>query len=402
LRILIVNNFAFVTGGADLHCLQLAEGLRARGHEVELLATADPMNRDHHGAFVPAIVTNTSRGQLGAVAALNVALQALWNPSAARATRSVIERFRPDVAHLHKLYVQLSVSPVVTAARHRVPLLQTVHDYEFTAASSTDATGGWIDRVEPKASYRLLNTLLYVLKRTVHRPRVSEWISVSRSTAAIYEANGINTTVLPNFTLSPFAPRRLPAFTERTGLLYVGRLSEEKGILDVLELARQMPRLPIRLAGGGPLQGLVTETAQRHSNLEYLGNLEPKGVAAELLRARIAIMPSLWREPGPLAALEAMAHGVPIIAYANGGLAEYVADAGAGIVIDPSAVRLARAAGELYENEERWLELAQRGPEAVKTTHSFERYLDKLEEIYARLAQVTSATTNDPREGGRR
>jgi glycosyltransferase involved in cell wall biosynthesis len=393
-RILIVNNFARITGGADLHCLQLAGGLRARGHEVAFLATADPLNQEDRGQFVPLIVTNATRDQVSGRAALGVAASAFWNTEAARAARSLIVRFRPHVAHLHKLYVQLSVAPVVVAARSGVPIVQTVHDYEFIAASGTDATGGWTDRVEPRAQHRALNTLLYGVKRLVHRPRVSSWIAVSRSTAQIYAASGIDATVIPNFTMMPPRQTPLARFADRRGVLYVGRLSREKGIADVLHLASQAPDLPIVIAGQGPLQSLVIKAAKLRPNLEFAGSLSPAEVGARLSAARLVVMPSLWKEPGPLAALEAMAHGVPIIAYENGGLAEYVTDAGAGVVISPSAETLARTTTELYRDAARWGQLAQRGPEAVRTTHAVDTYIDRLELIYLRAGRRSRRDRN--------
>ncbi len=383
MRILIVNNFARITGGADLHCLELAEGLRERGHEVAFLATRDPNNQETQGAFVSLSVSNATRSAVTGASAMQVAARSLWNREAAKATDVLVTRFKPDVVHLHKLYVQLSVAPVVIAGRHGIPLVQTVHDYEFTAAATTDATCGWIDRVEPQARYRLLNTLLYATKRLAHRPRVTEWIAVSRSTAAVYEASGITASVLPNFTLAVSDSGKLPDFDRRHGVLYFGRLSEEKGLADVLAMATATPELEFKIAGQGPLQELVESAAASSPNIRYLGSLSPSDVIDQLRAARIVVMPSRWQEPGPLASLEAMAQGVPVVAYANGGLAEYVGDARAGLVIRESASELTRAVTSLYHDRERWQELSDAGPVAVAERHSRGRYLDALERLYA-------------------
>ena len=60
----------------------------------------------------------------------------------------LVREFRPDVVHAHKLYPQLSVAPVVVAARHRVPVVQTLHDFELVSASLLDVRGGRLDRDE--------------------------------------------------------------------------------------------------------------------------------------------------------------------------------------------------------------------------------------------------------------
>jgi glycosyltransferase involved in cell wall biosynthesis len=102
--------------------------------------------------------------------------------------------------------------------------------------------------------------------------------------------------------------------------------------------------------------------------------------------ARLVVIPSLWDEPGPLSALEAMATGTPIVAYAKGGLAEYVSDARAGVVIAPDVQTLVDATTNLYDDRDRWEHFARSGPEAARATHSIDRYLDSLEHVYHRIA----------------
>src|SRR5688572_7155734 len=108
MRVLLVNKYAHVTGGADLNCLGLAEVLRGRGHDVALLSTASPRNAWEDGEFVEAAVTQATRDRLGTAQRVRAARRALWNPGAAAAMRRLIGRFRPQVVHTHKLYPQLS------------------------------------------------------------------------------------------------------------------------------------------------------------------------------------------------------------------------------------------------------------------------------------------------------
>lgn len=380
MKIIIVNNYARVTGGADHHCLELANGLRERDHQVAFISTYDKQNIEHEGTFVPTIVTRETRVSVKGLAATRVARCAIWNPSVVTATKELIASFRPDVVHAHKLYPQLSVAPVVVAATRGVPVIQTVHDYEFISASTIDDTGGWRDRDEEHASYRALNTALFGIKRTLHRPRVKEWISVSRSTAAAYREHGIETNVLPNFTDSQ--PEIPPPFGSREGIVFIGRLAEEKGLRHVLELAKHLPTYPIIIAGDGPLSQEVVLAAQEYPSISYIGKLNSSEVAQRLRLARLVVMPSLWREPGPLAALEAMSAGTPVIAYDTGGLAEYIGDASAGLVVPPSAIDMANAITSIYDDSRRWDDFSSNAREAVRRQHTLSLYLDRLEGIY--------------------
>jgi len=381
-RVILVNKYARVTGGSDVICLGLAKGLRERGHEVALLSTADERNLDHHGIFIPRTVTNDTRGEMAGTKAATIAGKALWNATAAAATRQLIGSLRPDIVHVHKLYPQLSVAPVVVASHLGIPIVQTVHDYEFISASPLDDTGSWRDREEEQLAYRSLNTLLFGVKRLIHSPRIDGWISVSRSTAQAYHERGIATIVLPNFT-DQFAGR-FPSFRDRQGILFMGRLSEEKGIRHVLELPRHLSSIfPIMIAGEGPLQDEVQRAADASPCITYLGKLNREDVARQLASVRMVVMPSLWREPGPLAALEAMAAGTPLIVYDNGGLAEYVADAAAGIIVAPVVTSMANAITSLYDDSQRWEKFSANASDAVERDHTLSVYLDRLEKIYS-------------------
>ncbi len=390
MRIVMLNKFAHVTGGADLNCLALSELLRARGHEVMLLSTASPENAFADGEFINATVTHASREDVGPGRALDVARRALWNPDAASGMRRLIARFRPQVVHAHKLYPQLSVAPVIVAARSRLPLVQTLHDYEFLAASYIDHRGGWLDRDERRPSFRALNAATYAVRRGLHARRVDAWIANSRYVASRYETLGIDSTVLPSF-VEP-ADREPPRYSDRRGAVFVGRLHEEKGVRDVLALAGSLPTIDVSVAGHGPMEAEVAGAARRLSNLHFEGSLDRAGVLRLLSGARVCLMPSRWQEPGGIAALEAMSVGTPVIAYASGGLAEYVGDVGGGRVIDPDPQALARECELLDGDREAWELLSGRGTEGVAERHSPESYVLAVERIYERLIDGAPAS----------
>ena len=383
MRILIVNKYARVTGGADVHCLGLAEALAGRGHQVAFLSTASPRNRFGEGEFVDASVTHASREHLGPRQQLEVARRAVWNPSAAEAMRRLIRRFRPQVVHAHKLYPQLSVAPIQVADRAGVPIVQTLHDYEFISASWLDDRGRWLDHDESRRSARALNDVTFLVRRRLHARAVDAWIANSRFVAARHASRGIDATALPCF-IEP-APGDPRPFSDRRGAVFVGRLDAEKGIRDVLGLAERLPSIEVTIAGHGPLQDEVAKAAGRMSNLVFAGSLERTEVLGLLGRARVCLMPSRWQEPGGIAALEAMSVGTPVVAYASGGLAEYVGDAGGGRVVEPDALALARECQDLDRDRRAWEQLSAAGVAGVAAHNSPEPYAVAVERIYGDL-----------------
>jgi len=387
-RILLVNKFARVTGGADQHCLALAAALRERGHAVAFLSTASPQNIESAGAFVPCSVTHASRERIRPAEKASVGATAMWNRSAARAARELIADFQPDVVHLHKLYPQLSVAPVVVAARARIPIVQTVHDYELIAANPLDERARRIDTSESRLIYRILNSATFLVRRSVHLGHVARIIVPSRFLAGLCAARGVSTTVLPNFT--ELASAATPEPNGRVGIAFVGRLHSAKGVEDVLEVAQRLPSTPVTIAGEGPLETLVRREVMRLPNLTYLGPVDRTGVAEILGASRVALMPSHTPEAGPLVALEAMALGTPVIAYDGGGLAEYVSDASGGSVVPRTVERLVCACTEVHEDRDLWHQLSSSARNYVAQSHSRTAYLGRLEHVYAEAVACAS------------
>ena len=140
--------------------------------------------------------------------------------------------------------------------------------------------------------------------------------------------------VKPNFMPDPGEPDWTVA---REGLLYVGRLSPEKGV-DVLLQAAAQSGAPLRIAGDGP--ELASLRAKAPGNVTFLGAVSRSEVLAEMARARALVVPSLWYEGFPMVVVEAFATGTPVIASELGGLAEIVQDQVNGALFPPGNVNL--------------------------------------------------------------
>jgi len=395
MKVVIVNKFLSNTGGADRHCVGLGRTLARRGHEVAYLAARDDLRAGggnvsgRHVSYVDPTVTHASRDALELSGRIRAATHAFWNGTAASAMERLIKSFRPDVVHLHKLHPQLSPAPGIVAARKGLPVVQTLHDLDLMAASPTDSRGGWWDSDETRISYRLLNAAALPYRRHALMRRVSEFVSISRFVARVYESHGIGSTVIPSFVDIENADEDPLSFDDRSGVLFLGRLRPEKGVADVIHLARALPEVEVTIAGSGVLWPTVHRAAQTLDNLTAPGFVDDEQVLRDMVRqARLVVIPSRCQEGANLVCLEAMARGTPVVAYANGGLAENVVDSGGGRIVPVDPESLVHVVRDAYDDRDRWLEMSERGYQSFQQRHAPDVYATQLEKIYDRAAGV--------------
>jgi glycosyltransferase involved in cell wall biosynthesis len=173
-------------------------------------------------------------------------------------------------------------------------------------------------------------------------------------------------------------PERVGPPDEPPHVLYAGRLSEEKGVLELVEAAHG---LPLVVVGDGPLRGRVPGA---------VGFVPPALVGAYVERAAVVACPSR-REGYGVVARQAMAHGRPVVATAVGGLADAVVDGVTGLLVPPGQVPALRAAlVRLLEDETLRSELG-----AAARRHAEQRF------SLAAAAQATVAAYRDALAGGR-
>ncbi|MEJ2200036.1 MAG: glycosyltransferase, partial [Desulfuromonadaceae bacterium] len=200
----------------------------------------------------------------------------------------------------------------------------------------------------------------------------------SRFVAAGFSARKI--AVKPNFYAEKKGSAHSRDFGNRSGALYVGRLSAEKGIRTLLRAWSELT-VPLWVAGGGPLldevQHCETET------LHCLGQLGADQVATEMSRAVFLVLPSECYENFPLTLAEAFAHGLPVIASRLGAMAEIVEDGVTGLHFEPGdAADLAAKVRWLNDHPEECRQMGCNARREFEAKYTPERNYDMLLKIY--------------------
>ena len=203
------------------------------------------------------------------------------------------------------------------------------------------------------------------MRRGAHVRRVSVFVAVSRFVARVHARHGIVAEVLPNFVPVRDGHGRLQ-FDDRDGVVFWGRLRPEKGVDDVIEMAKLLPGHSVVIAGSGMLEDHVRRETASLPNVHVTGYVSDDQLDEIVRKARVVVVPSRCHDAGPLVPLEALGHGTPVVAYANGGLAEYVVDTGGGRVVPVDPQALAAVAAELHDDRETWESHSSRGHAACR------------------------------------
>lgn len=288
----------------------------------------------------------------------------VYGRTAVRALRDLVVRTRPDVAHLHNVYPLISPAAISAFRSMEVPVVHTVHNRRLGCVEGACMRDGkdceqCVGRVVPWPALahgcyrgsRVLTTPM-ALGQVVHRGTwrgVSRYLvptEYSRHKLAAVGVPDRQITVKPNLVEDPGT-----AMTRRQRtVVFTGRLEAEKGVDRLLAAwprARLAPPWELVVAGDGPLRPAVEAFVERHERVRYAGHLDSAGVGALLARAACAVVPSRVAESGSLAVIEALAHGVPVIASDRGALPEMIEGAGWVFHSDEALVFRLAALGDL-------------------------------------------------------
>jgi alpha-maltose-1-phosphate synthase len=288
-----------------------------------------------------------------------------------------------DVVHAHTWYADMGALWISTL--YRIPLVLTLHSMEPLRPWKADQLGSgylvssWIEKTAVESAHRVI--------AVSHKMR--------EDILAHFDADPSRVVVIHN-GIDPDQFKATPArdALERLGVkppyvLFVGRITDQKGIFHLLEAAPRLPAgVQVVLCASAPdtpeIEQRLRQAVQGRPNILWINEMVPVDVVTQLYsHCAVFACPSVY-EPFGLINLEAMACQAPVVASAVGGILEVVEDGKTGILVPPAQPEaLAAAIRRVLDDPALGRKMGQAGRARVEAKFSWASVAERTEQVYA-------------------
>lgn len=367
MRILHINDLEDLAGGREIYLSHLVQGLRAAGHQVDLVCETSLLK--HSGRF-----------------------------------RALLFEKKPDLIHLHSL----EMPPALRAMTGTLPIVKTIYAYGETCPSGdyflrfgqeacTRAFGSycWLSPYADGCNSQRPWTVFKTFRRTQQALEETRRINLLLAISHYVKDRLIQNKIDPKrIEVLPLAIPETPVESGINGeiyLLFLGRLYPQKGLHWLLQaLAEAGIRIPLFVLGQGSpsyVEGLKKEYGRRLPGLiRWMGWKSPAQTRTYIAGSLGVVVPSVWPEPFSLVGPEAMSQRKPVIAFDSGGIRDWLGDGQTGFLIPP---RDTRTLGEkirwLLDHPQEARTMGENGYRVFRERFSLEVHIRQLTAIYQKL-----------------
>jgi alpha-maltose-1-phosphate synthase len=288
-----------------------------------------------------------------------------------------------DVVHAHTWYADMGALWISTL--YRIPLVVTLHSMEPLRPWKADQLGSgylvssWIEKTSVESAHRVI--------AVSHKMRedILQYFNADPARVVVIH-NGIDPDQFRKTTARDALDRlgvRAPY------VLFVGRITDQKGIFHLLEAARALPAgVQVVLCASAPDTPEIEERLRRavagQPNVTWINEMVPVSVVTQLYsHAAVFCCPSVY-EPFGLINLEAMACEAPVVASAVGGILEVVEDGKTGVLVPPAQpAALAQALNRVLSSPDLGRDMGRAGRRRVEDKFSWASVAERTEQVYA-------------------
>lgn len=353
MHILQINKFYHIVGGVERYFLELSSLLEKKGHQVAYFSMDHPRNLKTKWSKY--FVSNASFDQPAFGKGIKLFLRMLYFREARQKLARLLDEFRPDIAHIHQIYHQISPSVIWELKKRKIPIVHTVGDFHLISPHHNNLFHR--DHLcEVSKSHKYYRAVTHRCIKDSYIASLAEAMEQYFHYYLKIYINNIGLFISPSqfmtgklieYGLPKERIRTLPYFTNHHPLqiskklgdyvLYFGRLSEEKGLKFLVDNVGKLPEIRLIIAGEGPLGSDLKRSVavNKYKNIEikdtFISEIELKKL---IKNCRFVVYPSESYEIFGISILEAYSYRKPVLASRIGALPEIIKDGETGILFE--------------------------------------------------------------------
>ena len=297
--------------------------------ETELL-------RQHGNEVVTYTVRNDEFDNAGIIGKLKATLGMLWSFKNYNAVKSLIEKEKPEIVHIHTFFPLLSPSILYAAKRCGVKVVATLHDTRFVCPCATSLRGttlcnscgdGHYFRMCKYGCFKnsKFQSLIVAFIFKYHRIRksfykqIDKYVCLNDNQIKLLENIGFEKNkIIKKYNFVPDAEANLKAVTveklpKRYAVFY-GRIGEEKGIRILMKVWSKLENIPLVVMGSGPLEEEFKIWADKQDNVYYMGYVQHDKCLSIVKGGEFVVFPSIWYEGCSMVEIETESLGKGLVA----------------------------------------------------------------------------------------
>lgn len=400
LKIIIINTLFSFEGGTEIIAFNTYNKLKKEGCEAYFWATnKEPYIEDNYkysSFFTP------YNG--GIKNYLKNPINYYYNQNAKNDLKKFINQVKPDLIHIHNRNV---LSPSIFDVCAEIPTVTTIHDASFICPNGKlmfknnqycknlycqkknlipCIMNKCVNNSIEASIRRALLTYIYFLKTK----NINKFITPSNALKQIIlkakvGINNKNIVTVNNF-LTENELKTVPNYYNKNYFLYIGRLSNEKGVHYLLQAMRDLPKtIKLKIVGSGPEENNLKKYSKENNldNIEFLGFKNREEITDIYQNCISTILPCNWFEIFGMTNIESFINGKPVIASNIGGIPEIVEDNINGLLFEPGNIEeLKNCILKYWNNPELSVQHGKNGYQKAITQYTEDKYYNELIKIY--------------------
>jgi glycosyltransferase involved in cell wall biosynthesis len=401
MKILQINKYHFLKGGADSVFFNTEKLLQEHGHTVIPFCIHHPDNIPSE--FDEYFVDAPEIRDLNGWEKVRSIPRFFFNQDAARKVEMLILKEKPDIAHVHNIFNGISLSVLPVLHRYHIPVVISMHETRFICPSSYFNLRGklcdncrkslFLNCALHKCYQDNLHISIISAFEMIHKDfffhydkYISQYIFLNKHYEDMHAARHqyFKDKGVILYNMLPALNSIRPVMEKGDYLFYYGRITSEKGITTLIEAMKSLPDVKLIVAGKGTLLDNLKQIAS--ANVQFVGFVKGKALDDYIDNASFIVVPSECEENNPMTVIEAYAHGKPVIGSRIGGIPEIIREGETGFIFQAfdkdDLIRTINKANSVSEAD--YMLFSNNSRNFADINFNPDKHYEKLMEIYKR------------------